>query len=202
MKPRHALAVALGAALLAGAPSNSAAWDGLTAYEDESDLLATTPSTDDGAIGAMFNPAQWGVLERRELSFFWSDADVRPNKMDNWGFAFGGGLGLSARRHDEEVDGGYRAVTDWQIGAGGGSSAHYTGAAFGFSGPGKGAFDRENYLSLGDIARPTSWLSYGIATRFALSGGDMDGVADIGVRPLRNPKLLIFADYALSRGDR
>ena len=53
-----------------------------------------------GALGAVFNPAQWGAYERPEMAFFWSDADVRPHAMDNWGFAAGRGLGLSLRRHD------------------------------------------------------------------------------------------------------
>ncbi len=183
-------------------PTPGACWDGLAPYAEESRILATTPSTDDGAIGAMFNPAQWGVLERPELSFFWSDVDARPNKMDDWGLSMGGGLGVSVRRRDERTPVGTRDVTDWQIGIGGGSDAHYGGFAFGFSGAGKGAFGRENFLSLGEIWRPNRWLSYGNAARFALSGGDMEGVIDLGIRPLGDPRIQLFADYALGRGDR
>jgi len=79
------LAVFAVSATLALAPPRAAlAWEGLAPYSEESSILATTPSTDDGAMSAIFNPAQWGVLERSEMSFFWSDENVRPNHMDNW----------------------------------------------------------------------------------------------------------------------
>jgi protease-4 len=194
-----------GIALLAlfAVASPALAWEGLAPYSEESSILATTPSTDDGAIGAIFNPAQWGVLDRGEMDFFWSDENVRPNHMDNWGLAFGEGLGVSVRRRDERVSGGgFRDVTDWQIGMGSGAGDHYGGFTFGFSGPGKGAFERESYVGFGNIHRPAPWLSYGSTVRFALSGGDIDGVADLGIRPLGDPRLLLFADYSISRGDR
>ncbi|HET9253445.1 MAG TPA: S49 family peptidase [Candidatus Eisenbacteria bacterium] len=198
-----ALVAALAAAGVFVFPGPRAlAWEGLAPYSEESSILATTPSTDDGAIGAIFNPAQWGVLERGEMSFFWSDENVRPNHMDNWGLSFGEGLGVSVRRRDARTPEGFADVTDWQIGMGSGTGDTYGGFAFGFSGPGKAAFQRENFLSFGSITRPASWLTYGTDIRFALSGGDIDGVADIGIRPLGDPRLLLFGDYSLSRGDR
>ena len=203
--PRHRRsqgAIVLVAALFTMAPVYALAWDGLAPYEEESSILATTPSTDDGAIGAIFNPAQWGVMERGEMTFFWSDENIRPNHMDNWGLTFGEGLGVSIRRRDAATAEGFADVTDWQIGMGSGTGDHYGGFAFGFSGPGKAAFQRENFLSFGSITRPASWLTYGTNVRFALSGGDIDGVADIGIRPLGDPRLLLFGDYSLSRGDR
>jgi len=195
-----ALPLILGA--LAVLPSAATAWEGLPPYAQESDLLATTPSTDDGAIGAIFNPAQWGLLQRPEFAFFWSDANAHPDRMDQWGFSAGRGLGLSLRRHDEPIGGEIRNVTDWQIGLGGGTRQYAAGLSYGFSGPGKGAFEHENFIDLGDIARPNRWLSYGTNVRFALSGGDIDGIADLGIRPLGDPRLLLFADYGISRGDQ
>lgn len=188
--------------LLAAAPGRASGSEPLPPYSTDSDILATTPSTDDGAIGAMFNPAQWGVLERPELSFFWSDQNVEPNKMDNWGFAMGEGLGFSLRYSDQEFPGGPSSVTDYQLGFGSGSGSHFGGLAYGFSGPGKGAYGRENYVAAGEIGRPTAWLDYGITARFPLKGGDLDGMLDVGIRPLGDPRLLLFGDYSLSEGDR
>ncbi|MGE5175899.1 MAG: S49 family peptidase [Hyphomicrobiales bacterium] len=203
---RSSAAAALAAFLLATAPPAARAGDvadePLRPYEAASDLLATTPSTDDGAIGAILNPAQWGVLERPELSFFWSDANAAPHRLDNWGFAAGGPLGVSMRRIETRTSLGVRRVVDWQIGSGSGNGAHYGGVAFGFSGAGKGAFGRSNYVSLGSIERPTRWLSYGTTAQLALAGKAMQGVADVGVRPLGDPRLLLFADYALRRDQR
>ena len=187
---------------LAGAPGVARAEQSLPPYAETATLLATTPSTDDGAIGALYNPAQWGVLEQPEFTFFWSDANVRSGRLDNWGLAGGQGLGYSMRRTDVRTALGPRRVTDYQIGAGFGSGAHYGGLALGFSGPGKAEFGRVNHLTVGDIWRPTRWLSYGTATQFALGDEDIQGVADIGIRPLSDPRLTLFADYALRRGER
>jgi len=203
VSPRRRWAAALLAAVLTAAITVPAlAWDGLPSYVDESDILSKTPGTDDGAIGAIFNPAQWGVLEKGELDFYWSDQSVRPHAMDNWGLAFGQGLGMSIRRHDALIGGEPEHVTDWQIGTGAGKRGYYSGMSFGFSGPGKGAFNHDNYLGFGSISRPNRYLSTGLVTRFGLSQGDIDGVFDVGIRPLGDPRLLLFGDYALSRGDR
>ncbi len=205
MRAPAALAAALlatAALALAAAPAPARAEESLQPYSESATLLATTPSTDDGAIGALYNPAQWGVLDRPEFTFFWSDANVRGGRLDNWGFAGGQGLGYSMRRTDVRTALGPRRVTDYQIGAGFGSGAHYGGLALGFSGPGKAAFGRVNHLTVGDIGRPTRWLSYGTAAQFALGDEDIQGVADVGIRPLSDPRLTLFADYALRRGER
>jgi protease-4 len=199
---RIALAAVASASLLALTPGPLLAWEGLPRYAEDSDILATSPSTDDGAIGAMFNPAQWGVLERPELSFFWSDRNIRTNHMDNWGVSLGQGMGFSVRRHDEYGAAGPIDVTDYQIGFGGGSRAHYGGFAFGFAGDGKAEFGRESYVSFGDITRPTSWLSTGTVGRAALQGGDADATLDIGIRPLGDPRVTLFGDFSIQRGQR
>ncbi|HET7498333.1 MAG TPA: hypothetical protein VFM00_08535, partial [Candidatus Eisenbacteria bacterium] len=121
----------------------------LLPYRDASDLVATTPGTDDGALGATINPAQWGLMERPELSGFWYDRQApggfRP--PGSWGIAAGSGLGFSMLRTDRHEDAalagpfvpGKDHVTDYQVGLGFGSPAHANGIALGFSGPGKGA---------------------------------------------------------------
>ncbi|MGH7680349.1 MAG: S49 family peptidase [Candidatus Eiseniibacteriota bacterium] len=200
--PSRAIATLLALLSVGFIPHRSAAYEGLPRYSEDADILATTPSTDDGAIGAMLNPAQWGVLEKPELSFFWSDQNVRTNHMDNWGLSMGQGMGFSLRRHDAYGPSGPIDVTDYQIGFGGGSSDHYGGFAFGFAGEGKGAFGRESYISCGDIARPTRWLSTGTVGRAAFQGGDADVSVDIGIRPLGDPRLTLFGDYSLQRGQR
>src|SRR6185295_9821772 len=68
--------------------------------------------------------------------------------------------------------------------------------------PGKAAFGRENYVSFGDIVRPSRKLTIGTTGRFALQGGDIDGGIDAGFRPLGDPRITLFGDYSLSRGDR
>jgi len=195
-----ALSAGLGLAALLQAALATAS---LVPYRDASDLVATTPSTDDGALGAMVNPAQWGLLERPELSGFWA-SDLPAGAPSPWGLAMGRGLGFSMRRAEERlgVAPGWSHVTDYQIGLGFGSEERATGMALGFSGPGKAAFDRSNFLTFGSIRRPTRWLSTGSTFRLALGDRDMDGVTDVGIRPLSDPRLVLFGSYALSRDQR
>ena len=187
-------------------------------WRDQSDFIATTPGTDDGALGALQNPAQWGILERPELSGFWlsgprDDVDASSEDAfrnpDQWGLTFGSGLGFSMVRTDRHPDAllgpfppGRNHVTDYQIGLGLGSPEHASGIALGFSGPGKGMFGHSNFLSFGSIRRPTRWLSTGSTFQVALDDRDMDGNLDVGIRPLSDPRLELFGSYALHRYQR
>jgi len=190
-------------ALAAGARADSDRIPELVPYRSATDILGATPSTDDGAIGALFNPAQWGVLERPEAAFWWSDRNVRPNGLDSWGFSAGKGVGFSARRTDARTTLGLRSVTDFQLGIGGGGRGdHFAGIAYGWSAGDQDLFDRKSFISLGSIHRPARWASIGSTARFALGDDDIDGVIDAGVRPFGTPHLLLFADYTMARGDR
>ncbi len=187
--------------ILLSAPKPASAGRRIPDYRAASDLLATTPSTDDGAIGALANPAQWGVLDKTELTLLCTNGGVRDDTPDNWGLVFGKGLGFAVRRVDFEAGGVPRHVIDYQIGLGGGSGAKFCGAALGWSGGDEQLVDRASFFSLGGIHRPTRWLSIGTAGRIALGGGDRDAILDVGVRPFADPGMLFFADYALGRFD-
>jgi len=167
----------------------------LSPYVEESSLLSSTPGTDDGSIAATLNPAQWGLLERPETALWWSDRQALGERREDYGISAGRGLGFSYRHRILPTSAGPRGVGDYQIGAGWNDAFGAAGIAFGFSGPGRSAFDRKNFLAAGRIVRPTSWLSLGSTGRFA--SGEQQGVFDVGVRPLSDPRLLLFADYAL-----
>lgn len=210
MSPRRAslAIVACGAGLLWAEMAVAS----LVPYRTVADAIATVPGTDDGALGATVNPAQWGILERPELAGFWYDFEspgsVARRPLDSWGVAAGRGLGFAMRRFDRHEDVAFPApaprpgrnhVTDYQVGLGFGSPERASGIALGFSGPGKGAFDRSNFVSFGSIRRPTRWLSTGSALRLATDDGDLDWTGDVGIRPLSDPRLLLFGSYHLRR---
>lgn len=172
------------------------AQSGIPPYSEESSLIATTPGSDDGAIAAMINPAQWGLLPRSEMAFWWSDQELMPKRRDDYGFAFGSGVGFSYRHFIGPTADGPRGVGDYQIGFGaGGSGGQATGLSYGFSGPGRSAFGRKNFLSIGHVSRPSRWLSVAGAGRFA--SGASQGVFDAGIRPLGDQRLLLFGDYEI-----
>ena len=189
MKRRAWLVLAL---LLGSAPASAS----LVPYADESTLLATTPGIDDGSIAATMNPAQWGLLDRPETAIWWSDRQMLGGRRDDYGFSMGRGLGLSYRHRILPAPGGPRGVGDWQIGLGWKDAFGATGIAYGFSGPGRSAFDRTNFLSIGRIARPAPWLSLGWMGRTDFEGAN-DGQADLGLRPLSDPRLTLFVDYSV-----
>jgi protease-4 len=199
---RSLLFMGLAAGLAAGAglvpaPAADAA---LPPYAEESSLLSSTPGTDDGSIAAMMNPAAWGILERSETAFWWSDHQAIGDRRDDYGLSVGRGLGFSYRHRILPAPGGPRGVGDYQIGLGWRDPMGAGGIAYGFSGPGRSAFDRKNFLAAGRILRPTPWLSFGSAGR--LASGESQGVLDLGIRPLSDPRLLLFADYALDNHRR
>jgi protease-4 len=210
-----ALAAAIALTLVA-APRAARADGRLADYRAESDILGASPSTEDGAISALFNPAQWGVPERGELAVWWSeDDDVPGDPPSSWGFSMGRGVGFSMRRQvvsrfldrvnafdDQPVAVERHAVEDYQIGLGGGSGAAFGGIALGWSGGETDRAGRTSFVSLGTIHRPAPWLSIGSASRIALGDDDLGGVLDVGVRPLANPRVALFADYALTRRNR
>ena len=204
------------AALLSIAPIVRA---GLEPYEKSVDPLATTPSTDDGTFGAWHNPAQWGVPERGgfDLAFFDRNSDELSD-IAGWQAGFGRGLGFSVRHRDEVDAYGWAApryspwydpnptvgqplpgLTEYQIGAGSGDGRHFGGIAYHFSGSGKGAWRRSNYLSIGEISRPVRQLSIGAATRWAPSTGDADAIFDFGFRPDGTSRITLFGDLTVPK---
>src|SRR5439155_1186887 len=130
-----------------------------------------------------------------EAAFWWSENQVLDHRRDDYGFSVGSGLGLSYRHRISQAPGGPRGVGEYQIGLGCGDGGQAGGIAYGFSGPGRSVFGRENFLALGSILRPTPWLSLGSTGRIA--SGEQQGVLDLGVRPLSDPRVLLFASYAL-----
>ena len=176
----------------------------LAPYRDATNILGATPASDDGAVGALFNPAQWGVLEKPEFAFWWSDRNVRPEGLDSWGASFGRGVGFSVRRTDARIgpEGALRSVSDFQLGFGGGDGGHFGGFALGWSAGDEDAFDHKTFVSLGSIHRPLRQLSIGASGRAALDDDDLEGVVDVGIRPFGTPLLLLFADYAITRDNR
>ena len=186
-------ALALVAAIaLVPAPAAGAAFP---PYAEESSLLSSTPGTDDGSVAAMMNPAAWGLLERSESALWWSDHEALRDRRDDYGLSAGHGLGFSYRHRILPAPGGPRGVGDYQIGVGWSDPMGAGGIAYGFSGPGRSAFGRKNFLAAGRIFRPTAWLSLGSSGRIATR--EQQGVVDLGIRPLSDPRVLLFADYAL-----
>jgi protease-4 len=186
--------------------SNAEVRDHIPSFAEQSNLLATTPVADEGAIGAMFNPAAWGIMEKAEFDFWFSDDNVRDNAWDNWGLAWGKTLGGSFRRtdffHPEGSELVPRYVTDYQIGLGGGRPSGYAGVAYGWSGGDKDLLGRKSFLSIGAIGRPNRKLSYGTVIRTAFGSDDREMILSGAWRPTGTPFLSFFGDYDVRTGQQ
>src|SRR5262249_1959139 len=153
---------------------------------------------DEGALGAIYNPASWGLVQKGAGDFWWSDRSVNEGQLDNWGFAVGQRVGFSTYRHDYGLPGGGTGhVTDYQIGFGSGKPGSLGGIAYGWSGGDKDFVGREKYLSFGTIQRPSRALSIGLDWRKAIGSSDRDVLGSLALRPLGDARLTMFADYAL-----
>lgn len=168
-------------------------------YPSASYPLPTSPAGNEGALGATFNPAAWGLDQKPAADFWWNDRSVRNSALDNWGVAVGQRIGFSMRRNDFMGPSGPAHVTDYQIGFGGGKGGTSLGGiAYGWSGGDTKLLDRDNYLSFGTIQRPSPALSIGFDWRKVLGTGDRDFLWSAAVSPMGGQKLVLFADYALT----
>ncbi len=185
-------------------------------YGEGSLGLAATPGTQGGAAAGFWNPAAWSAMDKWEMSLLWNDRDVHPKRMDNWGFALGGnGIGFAMRRNNFTYGGlmapgglNYGHVDDYQIAVGGGDGGDYWGLSWNWSkgrtaeyARGRGELERDDYLALGNITRPTPCLSIGNTETIGLHHGHYRGITDVGMRPLKNHRLTLFGDAAYGEKD-
>ncbi|HEV8481590.1 MAG TPA: hypothetical protein VGR66_12415 [Candidatus Eisenbacteria bacterium] len=166
-------------------------------YPDASYPLPTSPAGNEGALGATFNPAAWGLAQKPAGDFWWNDRSVR-NGLENWGVAVGQRAGVSARRNDFMGPTGPARVTDYQVGLGGAKGGSLGGIAYGWSGGDTKLLDRDNYLSFGTIQRPSPKLSLGFDWRKVIGTGDRDFLWSGALSPLGDSRLVVFGDYFLT----
>jgi len=171
-------------------------------YRGGTDYLPQTPSVTAGALGGLVNPAAWATGDGRESAFWWNDRNLRPDALDNFGFANAGKLGLAFTSQVFGLAGQTHRVNDLQIGLAGGGRDGNFGVAYRWATGANELLGRESALVVGTISRPNRWLSLGMSGQFSTATGARQGVFDLGVRPLGNGRLALFADFSLGDGDK
>nr|MBN2277292.1 S49 family peptidase [candidate division Zixibacteria bacterium] len=158
-------------------------------------LMASPGAFDDGLVG-FDNPAALSLLNRMESRFFWSTDGVDASSFNNWGLFLGvPHLGFGVQRQNE---GDYH-VTDYRFGTSFGSPATMFGLAYGWTTGDKHLFDRKRIASVGMLMRPCRYISLGLVGNFSVEDDWNEGVAEVGLRPLGNSRLTLFADGAIER---
>jgi len=165
-------------------------------YYRNSFLMTPSSVFYDGLLGYS-NPANLGMIRSAESRFYWSTDGSNAGSFNNWGSFVAAphfGLGVQSLKSGE-----FR-ITDYRIGLGFGSQAHTFGIGYNWTTGDNDYFGREKILSLGSIERPFPFLSLSVVGHFSMESKWNEAVAELGIRPLGNSKLTVFADGAFEYG--
>ena len=163
-------------------------------YYSTSDLSLASPGALKFGLYGFDNPALLNYVRQPDFQFTWSDARGSWNDFNRWGLFTAVpnvGFGLVKTKN------GPASVTDYRLSLGFGDRTVGFGVAYGFVGGDKALFGRRNTWTLGALIRPDPLLSVGLIGTATTSGGASEGVLDLGLRPLRDEMLTVFADYGI-----
>jgi protease-4 len=160
-------------------------------YYRENKFWMTSPGAFKSGLYGFDNPALLNYQNQPDFYFTWTNENGRWNDFNNWGlFAaipnFSFGL-VNQKLQDH-------SVTDYKLSAAIGSPDFSLGLGYGWSSGDIGYFDRANMITIGALARPNPFVSFGFAGNFLLSGQN-EGVFDLAIRPLGDEKVSLFGDY-------
>ena len=166
-------------------------------YYSTSDLAFTSPGALKFGLDGYQNPALLTYVRHPDLEFVWTDASGKVNDFSRWGlFSASPNFGMAMVRTRV----GSSSVIDYRFSFGFGDRTVGLGLAYGFTGGDKAAFDRSNLWTLGTIVRPDRHISIGLVGSATTSGGKTEAALDIGLRPLGNELVTLFADHAIQSG--
>ncbi|SYZ72154.1 putative Periplasmic serine protease [Candidatus Zixiibacteriota bacterium] len=181
--------------ILAGAAVGEAIPDYYSRYF----YLMAPPGAFQYGLDGYVNPANLAFLKAGESRFFWSTEGVKARSFENWGFVTAvPSLGFGMEHQRLPVG----HVNDYRISLAGGNDGGAIGMAYGWSSGDYAAPRRERLLSIGGISRPNRYLSLGLLGNFSVQSPGREGVAEIGIRPLGDARLTLFADGAWMRGNK
>ena len=163
---------------------------GISGYQTRNDFMLTPPGAMGFGLYGYENPAILTYLHQPDLLFTWSDETGDWNDFDQWGLFtaspnFGFGI---IRKSYPEGD-----ITNYKLSLASGNRSQSFGVGYGWS---NGNTDA-NMITLGTLLRPNRYLSIGLIGNFATSGGDKEGIVDLGIRPFGNELVTLFGDYAI-----
>ena len=165
-------------------------------YQRNNFLMASPGAFEDGLLG-FANPANLAWLKSSEARFFWSSDGLEAGSFGNYGlFMAVPHLGFGVQRQEF----GDLHVTDYRVSTGFGDRRKMLGLAYGWSGGNTDVLGRKNMVSVGGLFRMCRYSSIGLIGNFAIGSKWSEGVAEIGVRPLGDSRLTLFADGAIERG--
>ncbi len=163
-------------------------------YRSESWYLPQSPSVTSGPAASFFNPAAWSMTDKGAADFWWNDSNIRSG-LDNYGLAFGRGLGfgINTTTFGDRADS-YK-IYDYQLGISHGTRAGTFGLGYRWAHGETQRTPREKAISAGFITRKRSYWSFGASGIWSLQSSAAQYVFDLGLRPFNRPWLTLFGDY-------
>jgi protease-4 len=170
---------------------------GQSAFQDfhsTTDFLLTSPGALKYGLYGYDNPALLSYLHQPDFMFTWSDASGKWNDFNRWGLFtavpnFGFGL-----IHQKTLG---KSVSDCRLSFGFGDKSTSFGLAYGWSSGDINYFQRRKNVTFGTLVRPNPYISIGAMGTFT-KVDRKEAVIDLGVRPLGNELVTLFADYAIT----
>ncbi|MFH2004738.1 MAG: signal peptide peptidase SppA, partial [Bacteroidota bacterium] len=163
-------------------------------FHSTTDFLLTSPGALKYGLYGYDNPALLTYLHQPDFMFTWSDASGKWNDFNRWGLFtavpnFGFGL-----IHQKTLG---KSVSDYRLSFGFGDKSTSFGFAYGWSSGDINYFQRRKNVTFGTLVRPNPYISIGAMGTFT-KVDRKEAVIDLGVRPLGNELVTLFADYAIT----
>ncbi|GAB4342859.1 MAG: hypothetical protein Kow0037_30540 [Calditrichia bacterium] len=167
---------------------------GISGYYQQQRFGQTASTVFQNGLLGFSNPANLQFVKNGDLRFVWQTDGDDAASLADWGIlAATKGLGFGMLR--DEFGPFHRL--QYRIGTGFGDEQFALGLAYGWS---RGDFAFEKSLTTGFIFRPLPYLSVGASGQFSTESEAKEGVFELGIRPLGNRRLTLFADAAIQNG--
>ncbi len=171
-------------------------------YHPSSELLFTSPGSMGTGLYGYFNPAVLTYQHQPDLLFSISDPEDNLKQYKQLGF-FAAFPRFSFGVINERlpvIGGRTPRVTNYNLAFSYGDRRWSGGLAYHWSTDNMAGFERKSRVALGSLLRPSSFISLGLTSALATSGGRWEEAADLAFRPFNDEHLTLFGDFALQKG--
>ena len=163
-------------------------------YYARSNFLMAPPGTFQWGLVGFTNPAVLAGIRGFESRLAFSTEGYNQNTIRDWGlFTAAGHFGFDMVRRKI----GDNHAMDYKVSLAGGNQAFAFGMGYGWSRANLRQLKSDRLFTSGVLIRPNRYLSVGAVGNFSLDRNRREGILDVGVRPLGNARLTLFADAAL-----
>jgi protease-4 len=166
--------------------------EGSSFYERNHLLLASPGAMGIGLYG-LDNPALLAYLHQPDLALMWTDRTGDWNDFNEWHLFFAiPYIGFSLNQ--KKVAG--NSFKGYNLSVALGNKAQDLGIGYEWN-------DRnESIWKIGSLTRPNRFLSIGMLGTFSNSHPERELYIDLGLRPVGNNRITLFADCAIQKGTR